>query len=152
MFKFLFRLLRLFLIVALGVAAAAKFLLESNAEPDTEEIDLVSIFDGQNLRSTANPFYGGKIMAMFGGVMLDLREATPGPTGIHLDVAVMMGGVSIVVPEGWRVRSRAKVIMAGFDDETHTTAAEDVPTIDVTGMLLFAGLQVTTKSPIEATV
>ncbi len=34
----------------------------------------MAIFEGQNLISTAEPFYGGKIMAMFGGVILDLRR------------------------------------------------------------------------------
>lgn len=149
MFKFLFKLLRAFLLVALGAAAAAKFLLESNAGPTTEEIDLVSIFDGQNVKSEANPFYGGKILTMFGGVVLDLREATPAPTGVYLDLMVCMGGVSLVVPEGWRVKCDASAIMGGWSDVTRTTAAEDVPTVYVTGTIFMGGLQATNESPAQ---
>ena len=152
MFKFLFKMLWWFLAASLGAALAAKFLLESNAEPTTEEIDLVSIFDGQNLKSVADPFYGGKIMAMFGGVVLDLRSATPAPTGIYLDVAICMGGVVLVVPEGWRVRCDANIMAAGFSDETRTTADDEVPTVYVSGTVFMGGLQATNKPPVGAPV
>ena len=150
MFRFIFSLLRIVILAALGTALAAKFLLESNAEPGTEEIDLVSIFEGQNLVSQASPFYGGKIMTMFGGVVLDLRKATPAPTGIFLDLAIAMGGLSVVVPEGWRVKFDANVMAGGFSDETRTTAEDDVPTITITGFVVMGGVQVTTKSPVPA--
>lgn len=152
MFRFFFKLLRGALVAALGTALAAKLVLESNATPTTEEIDLVAIFEGQNLISRAEPFYGGKIMAMFGGVMLDLRQATPAPTGIHLDLVVAMGGLSLVVPEGWRVRSELRVMAGGFSDMTRTTAAEEVPTVTLTGLVLLGGVQVSTRSPVEASV
>lgn len=151
MFKFIFKLLRLVFVAAVGTAVAAKLLLESNAEPKTEEIDLVSIFEGQHLVSEADPFYGGKVMSMFGGVLLDLRKATPAPTGIYLDLAVIAGGVSIVVPEGWRVRFEGSIIAGGFQDNTRTTADEDVPTVTLTGFVLMGGMQATTKAPVGAT-
>ncbi|HUG31386.1 MAG TPA: hypothetical protein VMM14_00720 [Acidimicrobiia bacterium] len=150
MFRFIFKLLRLVFVAILGAAVAAKLLLESNARPDTEEIDLVSIFEGQQLVSEASPFYGGKIMSMFGGVMIDLRKATPAPTGVFLDLAVVMGGLSLVVPEGWRVRFEGKLIAAGFSDETRTTADDDVPTVTITGFVLMGGVQATTKSSVQA--
>ena len=152
MFRFIFKLLRVVIVAALGTAIAAKFLLESNAEPGTEEIDLVSIFEGQHLVSEADPFYGGKIMAMFGGALLDLRKVTPAPTGIFLDLVVVMGGVSLVVPEGWRVKYDGRVFMGGWSDNTRTTAEDDVPTVTVTGLIVMGGLQATTRSPIETAV
>lgn len=150
MFRSIFKLFRLVFVAMLGAAAAAKLLLESNARPDTEEIDLVSIFEGQQLVSEASPFYGGKVMAMFGGVMIDLRRATPAPTGVFLDLAVMMGGLNLVVPEGWRVRFEGKLFAAGFSDETRTTADDDVPTVTITGLVLMGGVQATTKPSMQA--
>jgi predicted membrane protein len=150
MFRIIFRLLRVVVAAVLGTAVAAKLLLESNAEPTTEEIDLVSIFEGQHLSSEASPFYGGKVMTMFGGVMLDLRKATPAPTGIYLDLAVVFGGVSLIVPEGWRVRFEGKLMAGGFSDATRTTADDDVPTVTVTGFVALGGVQATNKSPVQA--
>jgi hypothetical protein len=152
MFRFIFKLLRVVIVAALGTAIAAKFLLESNAEPGTEEIDLVSIFEGQHLVSEADPFYGGKIMAMFGGVLLELRKVTPAPTGIFLDLVVVMGGVTMVVPEGWRVKYDGRVFMGGWSDDTRTTAEDDVPTVTVTGIIVMGGLRATTRSPVETAV
>lgn len=150
MFRFIFKLFRLALIGALGAAVAAKLLLESNAEPSTEEVDLVSIFEGQHLASEASPFYGGKVMAMFGGVLLDLRKATPAPTGIYIDLAVAMGGVNVVVPEGWRVGFEGNAIAGGFSDATQTTADPDAPTVTLTGFVLMGGVQATTRLPAAA--
>lgn len=152
MFRFIFKVIRALGITALGTAVAAKLLLESNAEPSTEEIDLVSIFEGQHLISEADPFYGGKIMAMFGGVLIDLRKTAPAPTGIYLDLAVVMGGVNLIVPEGWRVKFQGNVIMGGFSDDTRTTADEDVPTVTLSGFVFMGGVQATTRAVVEAAV
>lgn len=151
MFKFIFRVIRALGLAALGTAVAAKLLLESNAEPSTEEIDLVSIFEGQHLVSEADPFYGGKVLAMFGGVLLDLRKVTPAPTGIYVDLMVAMGGVSLVVPEGWRVKFDGNIVLGGWSDETRTTADEDVPTVTLGGTIFMGGVQASTRSPVEAT-
>lgn len=149
MFRFIFKLIRGLVIAAIGTALAAKFLLESNAEPTTEEIDLVAVFEGQNLISVADPFYGGKVMTMFGGVLLDLRKVTPAPTGIYIDVAIVMGGLQLIVPEGWRVKFEAKVLAGGFSDETRTTADDDVPTVTISGFMLMGGVMAATKPTVE---
>lgn len=151
MFRFILNLVKYTFMAVLGAAVAAKFVLESNADPETEEIDLVSIFDGKQLRSTADPFYGGKITTMFGGVELDLRDAHPSPTGIDLDLAILFGGVSVVVPEGWRIRNddAVSIFAGGFADSTRTTAEEDVPVINLRGLMAFGGLEVKARAGAE---
>jgi len=148
-FRFIFKTIRLAFLAMLGSALIAKFLLKSNAGAETQEIDLVAIFGGENLVSSADPFYGGKILTMYGGSVLDLRKATPAPTGIYLDVLVWMGGVDLVVPQGWQVDFTGKVILGGFDDATQTTADPDNPIVRIGGMIIFGGLRATTKSPLE---
>jgi hypothetical protein len=148
-FKFIFKTIRLAFLTMLGTAVVAKFMLKSNAGEETQEIDLVAIFGGENLVSSADPFYGGKILTMYGGTVLDLRKATPAPTGIYLDVLVWMGGVDLVVPQGWRVEFTGKVIFGGFDDATQTTADHDAPTVRIGGVIALGGLQATTRSPLE---
>ena len=67
MFRFLAKLIGFLTLSALAAAGLAKLFLESRADPDTEELDMVSVFEGRRLVSTANPFYGGRIMAMSRG-------------------------------------------------------------------------------------
>lgn len=150
MFRFIFKFLRTVFLAAIAAAVAAKFVLESHGGPETEEIDLVAIFDGKNLISSADPFYGGHILAMFGGVKLDLRKTHPAPTGVRLDVTVAMSGLSIIVPEGWRVFYEGDTFLGGFSDETKTTADEDVPSVTIAGRLVLGGIQVSTKPAVEA--
>ena len=147
--KLLLKLLRAVMIAALGAALTAKFLLESHAEPETEEIDLVAVFEGKHLASNADPFYGGHILSMFGGVLLDLRKANPAPTGIRLSTAVIMGGVSIIVPEGWQVVYEGNVYMGGWSDDTHATSDEDMPTVTITGYVIMGGIRAITMRRVE---
>ena len=149
MFRFIFKTIRLAFLTMLGTALVAKFMLKSNAGAETQEIDLVTIFGGENLVSSADPFYGGKILTMYGGTVLDLRKATPAPTGIYLDVLLWMGGVDLVVPLGWRVDFTGKVIFGGFNDATQTTADPDAPMVRIGGIILCGRLRATTKSPLE---
>jgi hypothetical protein len=149
-FRFIFRLFRLAFMTILGAAVVAKFVLRSNATEDTQEIDLVNIFGGEHLVSSADPFFGGKITNVFGGTILDLRKATPAPTGIYLDVLVVFGGLSLVVPHGWRVVFDGTVLGGGFDDLTQTPTDPDAPIVRLGGLVTAGGIRATTRSPVEA--
>ena len=150
MFSFILRQLRNVFLLLGGAALVAKLALESHAEPDTEEIDLVAIFEARHLVSEADPFFGGKVMVAFGGALLDLRNTTPSPTGVLLDLAVCFGAVSIVVPEGWRVRWEGNIYGGGFSDETRTTADPEVPVVILKGFMAMGGLQASNQDPAEA--
>jgi hypothetical protein len=147
--RLIFRLVRYAFLALLGGALAAKFLLQSRAEPDTEELDMVAVFEGVDLVSRAETFYGGKILGMFSGVSLDLRKVQPAPTGIHLDLTLICSGVRIVVPEGWRVRSATNLVMGGLSDLTATTADPDATTLSISGTVAMSGVQVVSKPMIE---
>lgn len=149
MFRFLAKLIGFLTLSALAAAGLAKLFLESRADPDTEELDMVSVFEGRRLVSTANPFYGGRIMAMFSGVTLDLRQVTPAPTGVHLDLAVCCSGVQVIVPVGWKIRSEARIVVSGFTDASVTDADPDAPTLHISGIMVASGVQVIGKPAME---
>ncbi len=137
---------------ALGAAFVARFLLKSHGGSASEEIDLVTIMGGQELVSSADPFYGGKITTVFGGTLLDLRKAQPAPTGVSLDLMVLMGGFSLILPAGWNVEFSGDLIGGGFDDATDANLDPDAPLVRVKGKIVFGGFQATTRSPVEAVV
>lgn len=152
MFRLLFKLIRLAFFLILGASVAAKFLLESHAEPETQEIDLVNIFGGQSLVSSASPFYGGKVTNAFGGTVLDLRKATPAPTGIYIDALVVFGGLQVVVPPGWKVVFDGNLTAGGFEDSTQPTDDIEAPMVRIGGIVLFGGIRASTRSQLEAVV
>lgn len=149
MLRFLFRLVKYALLSTLLTALAAKLFLKSRAEPDTEEIDMVTVFSGSDLNSTADPFYGGKVMGMFSGTRLDLRRVQPAPTGVHLDLALLFSGLQVVVPIGWRVRSQATVQLGAVTDGTATTTDLDSPILHLTGFIVGSGVQIVAKPTVE---
>ncbi len=145
-FKFIFKLLRLAIVGTLAAAGVAKYMLKSNATETTQEVDMVAIFGGEDISSSANPFYGGKVLVMFGGTRLDLRNATPAPTGIYIDLAIVAGGFELVLPMGWKVDFTGQVFAGGFDDATATTSDPDSPVVHIGGFLVAGGVRVMNRS------
>src|SRR5215510_986276 len=100
-----------------GLVAAAVFLkraLPSVGEEDSEEVSLVAILDGRELKSRAKEFRGGTMFAWFGGIDVDLTEAELAQ-GARIRANTLFGGVAIKIPPGWRVQSKAKALMGGVD-------------------------------------
>ena len=150
MFGFIFRLLRYAVVALLGAALAAKLLLHSHATEETEEIDLVNIFGGEKLISAADPFFGGKVTTLFGGTLIDLRRVVPAPTGIYLDILVAFGGLSLVVPPGWKVVFDGTVRAGRIEDLTRPVDDPDAPVVRVGGLVALGGVEATTRPMVEA--
>ena len=130
----------------LGMAAAAAFLkraLPSRGDGESDELSLVAIFDGIDLENRASAFRGGSMLAWFGGISVDLREAQLEP-GARLRVNAMLGGVAIRIPDGWRVESRAKALLGGVDVRSGTDDPA-APLLVLEGTALFGGIAVAAK-------
>jgi hypothetical protein len=149
MFGLIFRLVRYAVVALLGAALAAKLLLQSHATEETEEIDLVNIFGGEKLISAADPFFGGKVTTLFGGTLIDLRRVVPAPTGIYLDILVAFGGLSLVVPPGWKVVFDGTVTAGRIEDLTRPVDDPDAPIVRVGGLVALGGVEATTRPLVE---
>jgi hypothetical protein len=142
------RLLRTLLVFKLGVyaglAAAAGLMrraLPSRGDESSDEVALVAIFDGVRLESRARAFRGGSMLAWFGGIDVDLREAELAPDA-RLSVTALFGGISIRVPEGWRVESSVKTLAGGADVRASDGTASAAPTLRLDGLAAFGGVAV----------
>lgn len=126
-----------------AAAAVVKRALPSRGDEESDEVALVAIFDGVELKSRASAFRGGSMLAWFGGIAVDLREATLAE-GAHLSLHALNGGIAIRVPPGWRVESRAHALAGGVD----VRAADDGtgPTLTVDGLALFGGIAIGAKA------
>lgn len=133
-----------FLVVMMAIALVIKRTHPSVGDEDSDELDLVTIFDGVELTSRATSFRGGSWTTMFGGGELDLREATLDPSGATLRVTAVMGGGDVKVPDGWNVELTSKAIAGGVGIN-RPNAVDDpyAPTLRVEMRAIMGGLGIT---------
>ena len=125
-------------------AALAKRIIRSRGDSESNEVTLAAIFDGIELESSARAFSGGSMLSWFGGVTVDLRQATLAPDA-HLDVHALFGGIAIRVPPGWRVVSNARALAGGVAVQVPEPSDDDAPTLTLDGFALFGGVAVVAK-------
>jgi len=124
-----------------SAAAIAKRALPSRGNSQSEEVALVAIFDGVDLRSRATPFRGGSMLAWFGGIAVDLREAKLAPHA-HLSVHALLAGIAIRVPPGWRIESNVHALGRGVAIDAPYTDDAEAPRLVLDGLVLFGGVAV----------
>jgi len=130
-----------------GMATAAVFVkraVPSRGDENSDELALVAVFDGIDLKSRAEAFKGGSMLAWFGGIQLDLREAELAP-GALLSVRTLFGGIDITTPPGWRIESSVKAFAGGVDARRQTKDDPGEPVLRLEGVALFGGVAVGAK-------
>jgi len=96
-------------------------------------------FSGCDMNYSGESFEGAEIVAVFGGVKCDLRNAI-----IEKDCAIQVtaafGGVDILVPPNVNVKTNTIGLFGGTSNKT--TACRDVPTIYISGLSMFGGIEI----------
>jgi hypothetical protein len=129
-----------------GMATAAAFVrraVPSRGDAESDEVALVAVFDGIDLASQAKAFRGGSMLAWFGGIAVDLRDAELAPDA-HLTVQSLFGGIAIKIPPTWRIESSVKAVAGGID--TRSSDDPDAPVLRLEGTALFGGIAVGPKA------
>ena len=98
-----------------------------------------AVFSGQDLNYEAQEFNGAKIIAVFGGIDLDLTNARIS-NGAEISVCAVFGGVDIKVPKGTAVVVKATSIFGGTGNKVEVSQAEK--TIYVKAFSLFGGCDI----------
>ncbi len=124
-----------------GAAAVMKRALPSRGDAESDEVALVAIFDGAKLQSRSQAFRGGSMLAWFGGVAVDLREAQLAP-GAHLSLHSLFGGIAVRVPAGWRVESSLNALGGGVAVNVPEPDEPDAPTLTIDGFAAFGGIAI----------
>ena len=83
-----------------------------------------------------------RVVAIMGGVELDLRQAELPPGVTEINAFVFMGGLAVRVPPGVRLETQGVAIMGGFEDRIHDPGAAraDAPVVRVTGLAIMGGV------------
>ncbi|MFV0606608.1 MAG: LiaF transmembrane domain-containing protein [Niabella sp.] len=118
--------------------------LPSGVIPSNEDFfDTTSIFGGSKKKIFSKAFRGGNMMNVFGGSEIDLTQADISGTAI-IDVTVLFGGSTILVPSNWNVVSDAVAILGEVKDKRVMTniPENNHKTLLIKGTVIFGGIDV----------
>lgn len=103
---------------------------KSRSEPEMSEdpsskVNAEAVFGSSERRITSKNFQGGKLAAVFGEVILDLRQADIAGDEAVIHADAVFGSVQIRVPAAWDVVTRGTAVLGSFGDATRSTDVED---------------------------
>jgi hypothetical protein len=101
------------------------------------------IFSGVNRRLMTKNFQGGKATVIFGGLDLDLTQVDFSGV-VTLDLEVGFGGVKLIIPPHWDVRTEVSNIAAGLEDKRmfREGGVDPNKVLVLRGTLAFSGLEI----------
>jgi predicted membrane protein len=108
-------------------------------------IDDVSIFGGGNKIVASDNFRGGNITAVFGGSEINLTGCKLADGDQIIDLLLVFGGTTIVVPRDWNVVVNVTSILGGFSDKSIRDPGvipDQSRTLYVKGLAMFGGGEV----------
>ncbi|MFL0684784.1 MAG: LiaF transmembrane domain-containing protein [Algoriphagus aquaeductus] len=108
-----------------------------------DRLNIDAIFSGVNRKMMSKNFQGGKITAAFGGADLDLTQVDfEGVVTIQLDI--IFGGVKMIVPPHWDIRTEVTNIAAGLEDKRffRDGGVDPSKVVVLKGTILFGGLEI----------
>lgn len=118
------------------------------AEPSgrpAESPTLVAVFGSASRKGPGRVGRKIRAVSVFGGVEIDLSQATFEHPVMYIDAVTVFGGVEVRVPEGVTVRGHGAGIFGGFDVHQHEAANPDAPVVVVRGAAVFGGVDVRPK-------
>lgn len=118
------------------------------AEPSgrpAESPTLVAVFGSASRKGPGRVGRKIRAVSVFGGVEIDLSQATFEHPVMYIDAVTVFGGVEVRVPEGVTVRGHGAGIFGGFDVHQHEAESPDAPVVVVRGAAVFGGVDVRPK-------
>jgi hypothetical protein len=105
-------------VVLLGVVLLANLPGRNGSTSGNDHPRLAALMGSAQRTSDTKAFTGAEMTAMMGSCMLDLTHAQIVPGGeATVDIFAMMGSVTIRVPDGWTVDTRAIPVMGAIRDD-----------------------------------
>jgi len=101
-----------------------------------------AVFAGSKIKNESKDYKGGNLTAIFGGVELDLREANI-KTEATINISAVFGGVTLLVPLGWTVKSKILPVAGGVENKTVTVKdAKNGPILYLAGDVFCGGVEI----------
>ena len=86
------------------------------ADSNGDFLDVTSVMSNSQRIVTSKNFRGGDITCFMGGAEINLTQADI--TGsVVMDVTTVMGGIKLIVPPNWEVKSKINTFLGGVEDK-----------------------------------
>lgn len=111
----------------------------------SDDLNVDVTFGGRKEIITSKHFRGGRMQTTFGGAELNLMQAEIAQSPAVLDLRVTFGGVELIVPSSWEVKSEINPTMGSFEDKRVLRPAADglpAPVLLLRGHCSFGSIEV----------
>ena len=98
-------------------------------------------FSGQNVNFDGEKFTGADLIAVFGGVKCDLRNAII-DSDVVINASSTFGGIEIYVPSNVKIKIKSMPIFGGVENKAKTKTDENTHTIYINGTAVFGGVEI----------
>lgn len=114
----------------------------SSDEGGEDYFDIVAVFGGAKRKVFSKNFKGGEATCIFGGVEVDLSQADINGT-IVIDATQIFGGMKLLVPANWELKSDAVAIFGSVDDKRMASQGyAGGKKLLITGFVMFGGIDI----------
>jgi hypothetical protein len=110
-----------------------------------ESPSLVAVFGSAERKGPGRIGARLRAAAVFGGIEIDLSEATFESPTLVIHVATVFGGIDVRVPEGVTVRGHGAGIFGAFEVQQQEAEDPDAPVVIVKGAAVFGGVDIRPK-------
>jgi predicted membrane protein len=105
-------------------------------------IEVNSVFGGTKRKILSKDFKGGEINTVFGGNDLDLSQADINGAAT-LEVNVVFGGVKLIVPAHWQIKSEVDCVFGSVEDKRRdANIAAENKTLVLKGGVVFGSIEI----------
>lgn len=121
--------------------------LRNDGSIKKDTIDDVAVFGGGSKIIYSDNFKGGNVTAVFGGSEINLMSCKLADGENVLDVLMVFGGTTIIVPKEWNVVINVTSILGGFSNKSvrnPNLVVDQSRTLVVKGLAMFGGGEIKT--------
>lgn len=126
-------------VIAVGLSVLLNRSLSHKGVSKKELDDVDAILSSNSTRNKSDNYKGGDLSAIMGGVDLDLREASIKDEAV-LNLFVLCGGITIIVPKEWTIKSTVRPFAGAVEDKT--MQLKDGPTLRISGDAIFGSVEI----------
>jgi predicted membrane protein len=118
---------------------------EDLSEINSEDyVKSASLFSGITKKVVSKNFKGATISSIFGGNEINLSQADFTGEAV-IDITCVFGGVTLIVPSQWKVKSDLTSVFGGIDDQRPIMVLESISEdklLVLKGACVFGGIEI----------